>query len=549
MTQRRVITATDSISETDAIKELKAKRPTATDGARLTAADSESKPTTEPSSTEQPATVPGELRITADQLQAAIAAAVDAALAPFNAQLKTAQDDLVAMTQQKDGLEQVFKVIGKPSVVHVPGRGDRVGGLAADFVTACDGAKSAIWVNKQTGQQVIQRDMSQARSLFHLDRHQLRRDMEQFAKDNGFLQAGSKIATDAATTRADILPTLLDYLSMTMRETHLGRYVYWQFPFYELELGKGPLDTIQVSRLRWITEPTSVADRTLTTTANLTSNRQNLAIGQVSIALGERGLGSGDPASSQPVAIPEFLTAYSMVNLENAVGRVLGHDYEVFEDIAIRSRYASTSRVVYNNGQTVTTNPLSLTAASDGTVTENFLNEFYAYLSGLFIPTLDDGCYVLVMHDKGLAQVKNSMRVLNRYMEAIQIEELTQILQVISNREQGRVVGYAGSISGFHVFATNAHSMGAAGTEGVRNETLGVGSTLTRSAYAFGSMAVARAQGMEAEIRLDAVNDFGRLNSFTWLSHETTGALDVDPVLSSEQQLRVVELRTVDIQL
>lgn len=153
------------------------------------------------------------------------------------------------------------------------------------------------------------------------------------------------------------------------------------------------------------------------------------------------------------------------------------------------------------------------------------------------------------MHDKGLAQVKNSMRTLNRYIETIQIEDLTQLLQVISNREQGRVVGYAGTISGFHVFATNAHSMGAAGTEGVRNETLGVGSTLTRSSYAFGSMAVARAQGMEAEIRLDSANDFGRLNSFNWLSHETTGALDVDPALAAEQQLRVVELRTVDVLL
>lgn len=396
MTKRRVITASDSITEAQAIEQLKSKRPTATDAAKLTAADSESKSNTEPSSPEQPATVPGELRLTADQLQAAIASAIDAALVPVNAQLKTARDDLVQMTQQKDGLEKVFQVIGKPSVVHVPGRGDRVGGLAADFVTACDSAKSAIWTNKQTGQQVVQRDMSQARSLFHSDRSQLRRDMEQFAKDNGFLQAGSKIATDAATIRADILPALLDYLSMTMRETHLGRYVYWQFPFYELELGKGPLDTIQVSRLRWITEPTSVADRTLTPIVNLTSNRQNLAIGQISIVLQERGLGSGNPASSQPVAIPEFLTAYSMVNLENAVGRVLGHDYEVFEDIAIRSRYASTTRVVYNNRQSVTTNPLLLTAGSDGTTTENFLNEFYAYLSGLFIPTLDDGCYTLL---------------------------------------------------------------------------------------------------------------------------------------------------------
>ncbi|NJN87071.1 MAG: hypothetical protein HC881_13225 [Leptolyngbyaceae cyanobacterium SL_7_1] len=83
----------------------------------------------------------------------------------------------------------------------------------------------------------------------------------------------------------------------------------------------------------------------------------------------------------------------------------------------------------------------------------------------------------------------------------------------------------------------------------MQNETLGAGSTLTRASVAFGRAAVTRAIGMEAEIRTDNNDDFQRLDSFTWLSHETTGDLDVDPVINADQQLRSIEVRTTDIQL
>lgn len=537
---KKLLLATDAISEKDAIAQLPKR---SADSSTATIATDEL--SLESSSPEQTPSQTGELRLTADQLNAAIQTAVDSALAPVRLELQTTQEQLTVAQQAKDSLEQVFKVIGRPSVVHSPGMGERVSGLAADFMSACDAAPYATWVNKRTGEQIKQRDTTQARSLFLSDRDQLRRDMERYAKDNGFLQGG-RVAADAVTLKADVLPTLLDYLSMTMRETHRGRYVYWQFPFYELELGKGPGDTIQVGRLRWITEATSIADRTLTTGTNLTANRQNITIGQVSITLAERGLGSGSPSTSQPVALPEFVTAYSMVNLENSVSRVLGHDYEAWEDISIRSRYAATTRVVYNNKQAVTTSPANVVATSDGTFTEQFLNELYAYMSGLQIPTLDDGCYVLVINDKSLAQLKNQLRNRNLYLDQANVEELTMMLQAMSNREQGKVSGYAGTACGFHIFATNSHSMGAAGTEGVRTEALGAGSMITRSSYAFGIMAVARAQGMEAEMRTDSVNDFGRLQSFTWLSHETPGYLDVDPAIAADQQLRVIEIRTTD---
>jgi hypothetical protein len=539
-----MIKASDTVTEKDAIAHMLEGK------GKSKAEDAASSPEqAEATAPATDATQPQHLTLTADQLTAAIATAVDNATAPLREQMQQQQTQLNETIQQRDSLEKVFKVIGVPNVNTrlAPGR-DRFQGLANDFMQACESAPSEIWVDKRTGKQYVQRDMSNARRLFHSDRAQLRSDVEKVARDHGFLQSSRRMtASDAVTLRTDIVPTLLDYLSMVMRETHRSRYVYWQFPWYELELGRGPGDTIQVSRQRFLPEPTTVASRTLTPGTRLTTSRQNVSIGAVSIALQERGLGL-DPANA-PVAIPEFLTAYSMVNLENTVSSRLGHDYEASEDLFIRSRYFATTRVLYNDRQSITTNPAALGSGDDGTVTENFLNNLYAYMSGLQIPTWEDGHYCYPLHATGISQLKNSLSAKNQYLDQVNLQELTEILTVGSNREQGRVTGYSGSICGFHLFNTNAHSMGAAGTEGVQNETLGAGSTLTRSSVAFGMGAVARAIGLEAEIRNDNDNDFQRLDSFTWLSHETTGDLDVDPAINADQQLRVVEVRTTDVAL
>jgi hypothetical protein len=341
----------------------------------------------------------------------------------------------------------------------------------------------------------------------------------------------------------------LDYMSLVLRETHRARYVYWQFPFYNLELGKGPGDTIQIPRFRWLPEPISIGERTLVPGTNLSAANNPIQAFSVSIAMLERGMGGGNPLGNNPVAIPEFFTATSMLNLENAVMTRLGHDYEVFEDVSIRGFFFATSRIVYNDNGAVSTIPGAVGVGDDGTMTENFLNMLYAYMAGLQIPTLDDGNYTLVLHDTALAQLKNSMASRNRYMDQMSMQELTAILQAAANREMGKTSGYVGTICNFHVFATNAHSMGVPGTVGVQTETLGVGVTLTRTSMAFGRAAVARGIGMEAEIRRDNNDDFQRLNRYTWLSHESPGFLDVDPAISAEQQLRVVAVRTVDVSL
>lgn len=539
----RDVISIDAVTESEVIQQLNNKSKKSSDATQPTEEN------TQAESTEQTQQTP--LTLTADQLQAAIAVAIDNATAPLRQQVEQTQQQLNEAIAQRDSLQQVFNVIGKPSVMVntklSPGR-DRVAGVAHDFMQACESAPAEIYVNKKTGKRYLQRDLTEARRVFHTERSQLRADMEKLARDHGFLQGyRGMTASDAVTLKTDIAPLLLDYLSMAMRETHTSRYVYWQFPWYELELGKGPGDTIQVARQRWLPEPTTVASRTLTPGVPTTTQRQNVTVGAVTIQLQERGLGLD--AASAPVAIPEFLTAYSMFNLERVVTSRLGHDYEASEDLFIRTRYFATTRVVYNDRQSVTTNPGAVGAGDDGTVTENFLNNLYAYMSGLQIPTYEDGCYAFPLHTTGLAQLKNSLSAKNQYLDQMNLEELTNILTVGSNREQGRVTGYAGSVGGFHLFNTNAHSMGTTGTEGVQTETLGSGSTLTRASVAFGPGAVARAIGMEAEIRTDNNDDFQRLDSFIWISHERTGDLDVDPALNPEQQLRVVEVHTTDVVL
>lgn len=545
--------ATTSVSEVDAAKnKTVSDKKKVVQKATQSVESGASNKKEEDSSSEDPSNKEPDdqvITIKQSQLDDAIAAAVQTLVqektSANDERIKSLEEELEETKQARQSLEKVFDVLGKvaPNInTQASTQSDHEPGLVADYFSAISSAPQMLWTSRSTGETFIQKDFSAARRVFQSDRNQLRADMETWARNNGFLQ-GSGIVTQAATTRGDVAPGFLDYLSMVLRETHTSRYVYWQFPFYQLELGKGPRDTIQVARFRYLPEADSTDDRVLTPGTEITTGSQNLEANAVSLQLQECGLGKN--SAHQPVAIPEFITAYSMLNLENALRTRLGHDYEAWEDLSIRSKYFATSRVVYNQSGSVTTTPGDVDTS--GTATENFAYNLYAYLASLQIPPLDDGCYCWVMHDFALAQFKASLSANNQYLNPSNTAELTNMLQAITNREMGKTMAYAGKFAGFHIFSTNAHSMGAPGTEGVQTETLGAGATTTRSSLVFGRAAVARAIGMEATLRRDKDDDFGRLSRWTWLSHEITDYLDVDPTINAEQQLRVVEVRTTDV--
>lgn len=385
-----------------------------------------------------------------------------------------------------------------------------------------------------------QRDESDAFRLWRDHRKDIRKEIEKAAKSDGFL-LGSR---DAATQKADIAPYLLDHLSMMIRISHQARRVWWQFPTMTEDFMKGPGDTIQVPRWTYLAEPTTEADFTLTPGTDLNTSLQNIGATEVPIVIKERGIGKAGVAGQEPVGIPEFWMARSIENLENRVMMLLGQHYEVAVDLMIRKQYQTTTAIWYNDNGGVTTTPGNLTTGDDGTLTTDFAHSVFSAVSGAKVPPLADGCYAWVIHSHAAGQLRKSLGEQAAPPTRQDVEDITNLLQLPA--EQGQVSGYIGKHCNIHFFETNAHSLGAAGTEGAQNVSLGVGSTLTRSSWVFGLGAVGRGIGMQPQLRRDSSDNYGRLGKFVWLSHEACDTLDVDPNNDASEQQRVWEIRTVD---
>jgi len=456
---------------------------------------------------------------------------------------------LALQQQQTPDAKPLANPLPKPMVnTSLGANRDHTQGRLREFESLVDGALSAVWVDKQTGRQVVQRYNGQIDQYFRENQDALRVEIEAYARAHGLLCGSVATETRASTAKTDVPSLLLDYLSAYVRVTHTPQFIWWQFPNYNLELGKGPGDTIQVSRDRYIPAPASINDRILTPGVDLSSSRQPVSVGAVSVTLKELGLGKDGVSGAEPIGIPQFVSAYSMRPLETIVRSRLGHDYQRYIDMVIRNRYAATTRVVYNKRGAVELTPANVGTGDDGRISETFLNNLYSYMVGnLQIPVDEMGCLNLVLPPTGTAQLRNSLGERMRYITTDDLRQLSNLMSSTTNFEIPVVSGYLGTYCNFHIFTSNASSVGNAGSEGVQNETLGVGSRLTRSSYAFGANAVARAIGMEVQIRMDEMRRFQRLDSYIWYSQEEVASLDVDPAVNAEQQLRVVNIRTTDV--
>lgn len=468
----------------------------------------------------------------------------------LQAELDKTKSDLATAQNQKAALDTVFSVLGHShpisdkSGVSMPGVNtllasdrDRETGLFKDFIECVAKADSKMYTNQLRGIQYLQRDTSTIDSFFLKHKADLRQEMEVMVKKHGFLRGLTDKA--AATARTDILPALLDYLSSFMRTTHSGTYVFWQFVFKNLELGKGPGDTIQVPRDRDIPPATDVSTN-LMPLAGPGATRQEYVVDSVTLTLQRRGL-------TIPVSIPQFLSAYSMIPLENRVMKKLGKHQEADLDLCIRTRLLATSRIVYNDNGSVTTNPLDVGAGDNGALSESFLNALYAYMTGaLNIDTDAMGKLVLVGNPLSLVPLVNSLTSNNRNTEAMSVEYLTEMLTQVTNADAPTVSGYMLTACGFHLFQSTAFAGGASGTEGVFTTTFGDGAKTTRACIAMGFYAVANAVGMEPEMRRANEDNFQMVNDWIWTADRIVGDLDVDPAIDAEQQLRVVEVRVTD---
>ncbi len=435
---------------------------------------------------------------------------------------------------------------------YVAANSDRMDGALRDFWSIRDASPKTTKCLK-SGRFVEVADNSQLRHFVRQNRQALIKDVESYAKSNGLLsgKSGNLNLLKDATSAADILGGFLPTLSAIMRENNRPGYIFHQFPNTRIEYDQGMGDTIQIPRAAFQPPPSSPEDRLLSgggVYRSIDSGNQSLSTGTVTAILNEWGLGAD--SSAPPVGLPAFVRSYSMTELMQILERNIQQDYWRWEDLYIRSFWARTSRVVYNDNAVVTTTPGDVGANDNGTFTDDFAYELHAYGRELEIPTFADERYGYACPTRHISQLRKSYSDRFQLATEADVQNITNMLNTATGGELDRVTGYQGVFGNLHIFETNAYGTGAPGSEGVQTETFGTGAVTTRTGYLFGADTLGRGIGTEMEILFED-SDFSRMTRAIWKSEEVVVAMDVDPTGYADtsevpQQLRVVAVRTSD---
>ena len=368
-------------------------------------------------------------------------------------------------------------------------------------------------------------------------------------------------AVNAGVVMDDMVGGFLPLLSSMLRYTHRGAYIFHQFVDVAINHGRNRGDTIQIARYALNAEPASDAGWLLSgggTFADLTTNSQGTQTGVVESVIKEYGMGKDGVAGNEPYVVPNFVQMYSALSVLESFSVNIMRNYMQFEDRYIRGLWTPTSRVVYNNGNTVETTVGNITTGSGGQLTLDFLYSLEELMKTEFIPTYADGCYGLAINTKQWGQLRRSVLQFdaNAFVKPSNEMDLLGLVNLFpALSDIDRVSGYKGKWGNFHVFEQNTFAMGAAGTAGAQNVTTGLGSKLSRTAYAFGVNSIGRGIGLPMEIRTqNGELRWNRDQRFIWISHEAFTALDVDPTGYSDtsdvpQQSRVFQVRTFDTEL
>ncbi len=405
---------------------------------------------------------------------------------------------------------------------------------------------SANSVNRKSGEIVEFKDTTNLDRFIRQHRDSIIDGLDQQMKRIGLLQGRNSDATSPAT----IPPMFLETLSALTRVNHSPAFIMWQFANRNISLGYSVGDTIQIPRVRYLPTATTSNAWKLDPLVAISDQNQALEAGHVKAVLEEYGLGKD--ATMPPLTVAEFYMRTSLLDLMPFIERNLGYNYNEFEDVLIRELWTNTTRIVYNDNGGITTTVGNVGVGDEGVLNREFLVNLYAYLFGeLKVPPLDDGHYILVTNPFSAATLTNSLQENSRYTTRIAMEDLSSLLKQTTMNDLGKADGYQFSVANFHVFCTNAFGVGAPGAEGVQTETTGAGSKTTRSSYVAGRDTIGRSIAMPFTIKKAKEDGFGRINRFIWNSYECAAALDVDPAsnppLSNDQQLRVVEVRTLDV--
>ena len=431
----------------------------------------------------------------------------------------------------------------------VGSKSDKPEGALKDFL---DIQSSADGINKisASGRQSLSLDNRDLDRFAKENRGQLIRDLETWGKANGLLR-GSITSKNSATVKPDILGGFLSTLSSIMRSNNREGYVFWQFANTVIDFGKGLGDNIKIPRASYLPLPTSKDDRLLSgggTYTRIDPGNQSLSTGIVTAELQEFGIGRN--SQFPPVTLVNFVSSYSMIELISILNRNLMRDYYAWEDLAIRSLWTPTSRVVYNDNSAVVTSPAGIGTGDNGTTTRRYLSALFGYMKELRIPSFMGNKYGLVLNNTALVQLKQDYDRLWSPATPQQLQALTEYLNptLINPGENDRVSGYCGDFENFMIFETNSYGAGSPGSPGVQSETINGSAQVTRSSFAFGADSIGRGIGTEMEIRMDDDTDFKRSQRCIWRSEEAHVAMDVDPAGYGDtsavpQQLRVIEVR------
>lgn len=398
-----------------------------------------------------------------------------------------------------------------------------------------------------------QKDKRGATDYFWKNVAEIRGGMEAIAKDAGLLQGAGTI-TNAATDKDCIPSSLFDYLVNFVRMNTDCDLIYHNFTRRIAVPGTAPRCQGNIPRYPYNEGPTAKDDRKLDCNTPIDTARQAIKETLVKFDICEYGLGKD--ANNAALAISECVAAYSMQNLEQLVARNLGRDYQRFVDLLIRCIYFGSTTVLYNGGGCVKDDPTTMEMGSVGTMSRAFLRSLRSHMKTKKIPTFDNGYYALVLNPNQIQYLLDELAAIQRYVEPASpndMELISRILQTEqSDRMGGRVNGYKMTLDGFMIFETNAHSVGAAGDEGVQLEAFGAAADMhiTETAFAFGPEAAGWASALPVELREGEINDFRRCRSWIWYSHEAFFPIDVNENIDTSvtpniqtEECRVVQLR------
>lgn len=472
--------------------------------------------------------------------------AIEKAKAEAAAEIERLNNELAEAKKGSDALTELGKLTGAAQVaetktLEVLGTGSQE---MRNWQQMIDNApiRSVQHNNRAFGH----KDLRSADNYLAKHRKAIREGIEAELRDAGCLQGSVIGVTNAPTLMADIPSTAFNYLADEIRRTSDTDLIYEQFARTHSVPGTAPRFQGQVPRYPFNPGPAVPADRELTPGTDTNATSQNVVEALAPVTIKELGLGKD--GSNNAIGLATFVSAYSMTDLVEIVRTNLGRDYAQTKDLYLRSIWFGATTTLYNNGGATTATPANLTTGKGGMLTRAFLGSLRTYLKNGRVPTYRGGFYVLTVTPGQLQNLVTELRIAQSFTEPTsqQVEMVSRIFATPDGAEYGGAVsGFRLICDGFMIFEQNTHSLGAAATEGVQSETLGVGATVTETCFAAGSDTMCWATALPVEIRQDEFSDFGRRDRWIWYSHENAAALDVNEVITSGrimQERRVVKV-------